>query len=235
MDGGLTGVSRSLPFTSSPYKVAPAPTSTSVSSMSMSHSTGGKGIGAATNTPTTVPKVGWSKHPLQSSSGGSGSGKGAASTTPATFPKVSGSKHLLQSSSGGSGSGGVSPDVRKKAKALLSPLNDAEEGGDGSGDEDDNEDEKEDDKDKDYVPVTDAAINNMMEGGDCGEMAAIIAMHRQAFMERAFPPEAEDDHTQKKAASIQTARPQEEFDYIEYVLKNWQHGVEVRNLLPGDC
>ena len=68
------GVSRSLPFTSSPYEVAPAPTSTSVSSMSMSHSTGGKVIGAATTTPTTVPKVSGSKHLLQSSSGGSGSG-----------------------------------------------------------------------------------------------------------------------------------------------------------------
>jgi len=171
--------------------------------MSMSHSTGGKGTGAATTTPTTVPKV-------------------------------SGSKHLLQSSSGGSGSGGVSPNARKKTKGFLSPLNDAEEGGDGSGDEDDNDDEKEDDKDNDFVPVTDAAINNMMEGGDCGEMAAIIAMHRQAFMERAFPPEQQDEnHPQKKSGAIQNARPQEEFDYIEYVIKHWQPDKEIRHMLPG--
>ena len=181
MDGGLTGVSRSLPFTSSPYEVALALTSTSVSSMSMSHSTGGKGTGAATTTPTTVPKV-------------------------------SGSKHLLQSSSGGSGSGGVLPNARKKVRVRgMSPLNDAEEGGEGSGDEDD--------KDSDYVPVTDAAINNMLAGGDCGEMAAIIAMHRRAFMERAFPPEQqEDNHPQKKSGSIQNARPQEDFNYIQYVI-----------------
>jgi len=130
VDGGLTGVSRSLPFTSSPYEVAPAPTSTSVSSMSMSHSTGGKGTGT-------------------------------------TVPKVSGSKHPLQSSSGGRGSGGVLPkNARKKVGGFLSPQDSAEDEGEGG------QSDKDDDKDTDYVPVTDAAINNMMEGGDCGELPA---------------------------------------------------------------
>ena len=192
MDGGLTGVSRSLPFTSSPYEVAPAPTSTSVSSMSMSHSTGGKGTGT-------------------------------------TVPKVSGSKHPLQSSSGGRGSGGVLPkNARKKVGGFLSSQDNAEDEGEGG------QSDKDDDKDTDYVPVTDAAINNMMEGGDCGEMAAIIAMHRRAFMERAFPPEEqEDNHPQKKSGSIQNARPQEEFDYIQYVVQRWQPDKEIRHMLPG--
>ena len=192
MDGGLTGVSRSLPFTSSPYEVAPAPTSTSVSSMSMSHSTGGKGTGT-------------------------------------TVPKVSGSKHPLQSSSGGRGSGGVLPkNARKKVGGFLSSQDNAEDEGEGG------QSDKDDDKDTDYVPATDAAINNMMEGGDCGEMAAIIAMHRRAFMERAFPPEEqEDNHPQKKSGSIQNARPQEEFDYIQYVVQRWQPDKEIRHMLPG--
>jgi len=64
-------------------------------------------------------------------------------------------------------------------------------------------------------------------------MAAIVEMHRQAFMERASPPDEEEDHPQKKSASIQAARPQAELDYIEYVVKNWRHGVEVRNMLPS--
>ena len=70
MDGDMAGVSHLLPFTSSPYKVAPVPTSTSVSSMSMSYSRS-KGKGSASTT-TTVPKVAVGKHLLQSSSDGSG-------------------------------------------------------------------------------------------------------------------------------------------------------------------
>ena len=190
MGGDVSGVSRSLPFTSSPYKVAPVLTSTSVSSMS--NSTGGKG-------------------------------KGAASTA-ATFPKVSGGKRDLSSTSGGSGR--PYSGSGKKMRGL-SPSIDAEdeEGGEHS--------DKEDDKESDYVPVTDAAINNMMEGGDCGEMAAIVDMHRRAFMKRAFPPDEEFDNPQKVAASMQAARPQAELDYIEYVVKNWRHGVEVRHMLPS--
>ena len=190
MDGGLTGVSRSLPFTSSPYEVAPAPTSTSVSSMSMSHSTGGKGTGT-------------------------------------TVPKVSGSKHPLQSSSGGRGSGGVLPkNARKKVGGFLSSQDNAEDEGEGG------QSDKDDDKDTDYVPVTDAAINDMMEGGDCGEMAAIVELHRRTFMERAYPPEAEEDHPQRKSGSIQSARPENEYDYIAYVVGNWQPGVNIRQMLP---
>ncbi len=157
-----------------------------------------------------------------------GKGTGAASTA-ATLPKVAGGKRLLQSSSGGGGSGGISnPYARKKKKVrgFLSPRDDAEDEGGGE------QSDKEDDKDTDYVPVTDAAINDMMEGGDCGEMAAIVELHRRTFMERAYPPEAEEDHPQRKSGSIQSARPENEYDYIAYVVGNWQPGVNIRQMLP---
>ena len=66
--------------------------------------------------------------------------------------------------------------------------------------EDDDEDHSigKDDKDIDYVPVTNQAVNDIMEGKDGGELAAIIANHCNVFMKRAFPPGEE------QAYSIQT-------------------------------
>jgi hypothetical protein len=144
-----------------------------------------------------------------------------------TGGKVTGGKRLLQSSSGGGGSGGISPDARKKKKVrgFLSRQDDAEGGGEDSGEDDD--------KDSDYIAVTDAATPKVMEGGESGEMAAIVDMHRRAFMEKAFPPEKQEDHPQKKSGSIKNARPQDEFDYIQYVVKNWQPDKEIRHMLPG--
>ncbi len=55
-------------------------------------------------------------------------------------------------------------------------------------------------------------------------------------MERAFPPGVEVAHgenTKKKSASILVYRPQQELDYINYVIKNWQLDVEVRKKLSG--
>ena len=99
----------------------------------------------------------------------------------------------------------------------------------------------EDDKDCDYIPVTNAAMDSMMEGVieediTTDRMAALVESHYRIFMERAFPPEAEEvdfDNPQKKSASILACRPQSELDYIKYVVTNWQFGVEVKTMPPG--
>jgi len=142
-----------------------------------------------------------------------GRGKGAAST-------VSGKRGPSSTSGGGN-------MHSEKKKREFSPSIDDE-------DEMAEESEKEDDKDTDYVPVTDsAARNDNFEGGDSAQMAAIVNMHRRAFMERAFPPDAPFDNQHKAAASISSARPQAELDYIEYVVKHWQHGIELKDMLPS--
>ncbi len=40
----------------------------------------------------------------------------------------------------------------------------------------------------DNIPVTNQAGNYLIEGKDVGDLAAIIANHKKAFMERAFHP-----------------------------------------------
>jgi hypothetical protein len=54
-------------------------------------------------------------------------------------------------------------------------------------------------------------------------------------MERAFPVKdvSTADNPQQKSGSILACRPQEELDYIEYVVCNWQVGVDVRLMPPG--
>jgi hypothetical protein len=145
----------------------------------------------------------------------------------------------MSNSTGGRGKGAASTPLGKrsstsggnmhseKKKREFSPLID-------DADEMAEESEREDDKDTDYVPVTDtAAMNDNFKEGDSGEMAAIVNMHRRAFMERAFPPDAEFNNQHKAAASINSARPQKELDYIEYVVKHWQHGIELKDMLPS--
>ena len=104
----------------------------------------------------------------------------------------------------------------------------------------DKEDDLQDaDKDHDYVPVTDQAISNVMEDTQKATYLrdpTLLKKHRDAFMARAFPPP--DPHflgnkPQSKSASIQQCRPQEEVDYIKYVVSNWHKGTEIRNM--EDC
>ena len=104
----------------------------------------------------------------------------------------------------------------------------------------DKEDDLQDaDKDHDYVPVTDQAISNVMEDTQKATYLrdpTLLKKHRDAFMARAFPPP--DPHLlgnkpQSKSASIQQCRPQEEVDYIKYVVSNWHKGTEIRNM--EDC
>jgi hypothetical protein len=68
----------------------------------------------------------------------------------------------------------------KKKRGVDHSLFDKDEDDSNSGDEKDN-------KERDYVPVTNQAVNDLMEGKDVRDLAAIIASHKKAFMERVFP------------------------------------------------
>jgi hypothetical protein len=80
------------------------------------------------------------------------------------------------------------------------------------------------DKEPDYVPITNKAINNIMDGKATWEADdGIIQQHRKAFMLNAFPPvNPHKSYPQSKSASIAQCRPQSEVDYVKYVVQNWQ-------------
>ncbi len=103
-------------------------------------------------------------------------------------------------------------------------------------DEDDSDRGNEkDNKERDYVPVTNQAVNDLMEGKDVGDLAAIISSHKKAFMERAFPSGEEKNYfnAKSKSASIPLCQPKLELDYIIYVVSNWQVGFQIRSMTPG--
>jgi hypothetical protein len=55
-------------------------------------------------------------------------------------------------------------------------------------DEDDSDSGNEkNNKERDYNPVTNQAVNDLMKGKDVGDLAVINASHKKAFMKRAFP------------------------------------------------
>ena len=107
------------------------------------------------------------------------------------------------SSSGKKRSGGTPSSV-----ASTSLSGKKRRGGTPSSAEEDDEDHsiKKDDKDVDFVDVTNWAVNNIMDGKDGGEMAAIIANHRNAFAERDFLPGEEQAYSlpQSKCAAIKS-------------------------------
>ncbi len=62
--------------------------------------------------------------------------------------------------------------------------------------------------------------------------------HRQAFMAMAFPPKKDDEeeyeNPQAKSASIPTCRSKKEYEYIKYVVRNWQKGTNIREMGEGE-
>ena len=92
-----------------------------------------------------------------------------------------------------------------------------------------------DDKDVDYVPITDAARNEVVDGWT-GHVPdhTMREKHRQAFMAMAFPPKKDDEeekeNPQAKSASIPTCRSKEDYEYIKYVVGNWQKGTNIRSM-----
>jgi hypothetical protein len=98
-------------------------------------------------------------------------------------------------------------------------------------------DEK-DDKDADYIPVTNAAVNRVMEGnGTTWEDNPLTKQHCKAFYLRAFPPVNPHQRfakPQSKSASIAQCRPKSDMDYIKMVVWNWNKGKEIHTMEDGE-
>jgi len=94
-------------------------------------------------------------------------------------------------------------------------------------------------KEHDYIPVTDKAIGNVMEETKKATYVPadnLLKKHRDAFMARAFPPP--NPHLlgkkpQSKSASISQCCPQEDVDYIKFVVANRHKGTEICTM--EDC
>ncbi len=109
--------------------------------------------------------------------------------------------------------------------------------------------DKDDKKDIDFLPKTDKAMDAVIQGKGSWETDVILKgikmSHRQAFMDKAFPPQQEktfakafmdkvfppqQDKTyanaQVKSACMKTCQPQSDIDYIIYVITHWQKGKE---------
>ncbi len=94
-----------------------------------------------------------------------------------------------------------------------------------------------DDKDVDYLPITNAAGNKEVDGWT-GHVSdhTMSEKHRQAFMALAFPPDddKEYENSQAKSASIPTCRSKKEYEYIKYVVRNWEKGTNIRQMGQGE-
>jgi hypothetical protein len=110
------------------------------------------------------------------------------------------------------------------------------------GEEDDDVSIKDDknDKDIDFVPITNNAMERVIQGkGTLGRddiEHGIKLRHREAFMAKAFPDEiGKQPHAnpQVQSGSMKTCRPQAKLDYIIHVLEKWEVGTEVNKLPPG--
>ncbi len=91
-------------------------------------------------------------------------------------------------------------------------------------------------KEADYVPITNKASSNIMDGKTWEDDYDITEKHCKAFYLKAFPPVAPDkdfEMPQSKSASIPQCRPQTEVEYIKYVVENWQVGTEIRTMQEG--
>ena len=87
--------------------------------------------------------------------------------------------------------------------------------------------------------MTDKAMDAVIQGKGSWETDGILKgikmRHRQAFMDKAFPPQQEKTYAnaQVKSACMKTCRPQSDIDYIIYVITHWQKGTEAKSLPPG--
>ena len=124
------------------------------------------------------------------------------------------------------------PATRKMSTMRTSDFNRS------SNDEDvddfDSDIEKEDNE-RDYIPQTDKGVNRSSKENIFGDSAEVIANHKQAFMELAYPlgNEHSDSKRQSRSAAIPTCRTKSELDDIAFVVRNWQVGVKVRDMEIG--
>jgi hypothetical protein len=108
-----------------------------------------------------------------------------------------------------------------------SSLYDADDGGDKYDDDDD------------IIPATDGpmVVTDQDIAADlliAENAAELVEKHHQEFMKRAFSvrTHAADVPLTTASASIKMCRPQNDLDYIIYILKNWRVGVNIKNMDP---
>jgi hypothetical protein len=95
----------------------------------------------------------------------------------------------------------------------------------------------EDDKELDFVPVTNQAVNNIMEGKGTWEEDAMTAMHRKVSYMKAYPvanPHELFAKPQSKSASMKTCCPKTEVNYIKNVIQHWGKGIKIRDMEDGE-
>jgi hypothetical protein len=115
----------------------------------------------------------------------------------------------------------------------MTPNNTEGKGSSDSVDADDGADKY--DNEDDFIPATDGPIQDAVDDMKIAEKAAeLIEKHRQEFMKRAFSVRTlgADVPLTTASASIKMCRPQEDIDYIIYVLQNWCVGVNIKLMDP---
>jgi hypothetical protein len=101
----------------------------------------------------------------------------------------------------------------------------------------DSPDNDEYDKELDYVPITNQAINNIMERKGTWEEDGITVQHCKVFYLKDFPPanpHQQFDKPQSKSTSMALCHPKTEVDYIKYVIQHWEKGIEICNMEDGE-
>ena len=119
-------------------------------------------------------------------------------------------------------------------------INDDDDDGDYDDDDDDDDDNdgtqnkngNNNDGNEDFVPTTSAAESPTVDlDNDNPVLQEMIEKHRTVFMSHAFPPALAGG---TNLTDIQLwCRPQEELDYIVFVLSNWQPNVNLKTMEPG--
>lgn len=125
----------------------------------------------------------------------------------------------------------------QRGDALKKIINDDDDGDydDDDGDDDDGtqNNKNKNDGNEDFLPTTSAAESPTIDlDNDNPVLQEMIKKHRSVFMSRAFPP------TLAGGTNLTTdiqlwCRPQEELDYIVFVLSNWQPNINLKTMEPG--
>ena len=128
----------------------------------------------------------------------------------------------------------------KRRRTTKKIINDDDDDDDGDYDDDDGDDDdgtqnnkNKNDGNEDFLPTTSAAESPTIDlDNDNPVLQEMIKKHRSVFMSRAFPP------TLAGGTNLTTdiqlwCRPQEELDYIVFVLSNWQPNINLKTMEPG--
>lgn len=117
---------------------------------------------------------------------------------------------------------------------------DNDEDAEGEGDDNDSHGEHHSRNDPDFFNTTSGTDHDLPlpEDEDNPLLQEMIEKHRRLFMARAFPPipvdEGDEDVEDKEEKDKGLwCRPQEELDYIVFVLSNWQTGVNLKFMPAG--